>query len=204
MLVYRVVGAGTGEFASCKKGDTLRILDVLGNGYDLESLKDRSVLLIGGGIGAPPLLELAGRITAENIHEGKGSVTTALGYRTNDLFLKKDFEQVSRVLTATDDGTAGFHGNAVDAVRAAMEKNERLRFDVICACGPLPMLRSVKKLARDLSIPAFISLEERMACGVGACLGCVVKTVKTDPHSHVKNARICTEGPVFLAEDVEI
>ena len=204
VLVYRVVGAGTEEFASCKKGDTLQILDVLGNGYDLESLKDRSVLLVGGGIGAPPLLELAGRITAENIHEGKGSVTTALGYRTNDLFLKKDFEQVSRVLIATDDGTAGFHGNAVDAVRTAMEKNERLRFDVICACGPLPMLRAVKKLARDLSVPAFLSLEERMACGVGACLGCVVKTVKTDPHSHVKNARICTEGPVFLAEDVDI
>ena len=166
VLVYRVVGAGTEEFASCKKGDTLRILDVLGNGYDLESLKDRSVLLVGGGIG--------------------------------------DFEQVSRVLIATDDGTAGFHGNAVDAVRTAMEKNERLRFDVICACGPLPMLRAVKKLARDLSVPAFLSLEERMACGVGACLGCVVKTVKTDPHSHVKNARICTEGPVFLAEDVDI
>ena len=111
---------------------------------------------------------------------------------------------MSRILIATDDGTAGFHGNAVDAVRTAMEKNERLRFDVICACGPLPMLRAVKKLARDLSVPAFLSLEERMACGVGACLGCVVKTVKTDPHSHVKNARICTEGPVFLAEDVDI
>ena len=79
-----------------------------------------------------------------------------------------------------------------------------VRADAVCACGPMPMLRAVKKFAREQGIPAYISLEERMACGVGACLGCVTKTVKTDSHSHVRNARICTEGPVFDAEEVEI
>ena len=79
-----------------------------------------------------------------------------------------------------------------------------LEADVIFACGPMPMLRAIKKYAAEKGIPAYISLEERMACGVGACLGCVCKTTKKDHHSHVNNARICTDGPVFLAEDVDI
>ena len=79
-----------------------------------------------------------------------------------------------------------------------------IRPDAVCACGPMPMLRAVKRYAEELGIDAWLSLEERMACGVGACLGCVVKTRETDAHSHVKNARICTEGPVFAAREVEI
>ena len=76
--------------------------------------------------------------------------------------------------------------------------------DIIFACGPMPMLRALKQYAAEKQIPAYISLEERMACGVGACLGCVVKTREVDHHSHVKNARICTDGPVYIADDVEI
>ena len=93
----------------------------------------------------------------------------------------------------------GMKGNVMDVIAA----NE-LEADVIFACGPMPMLRAVKKYAQERGIPAYISLEEHMACGVGACLGCVVKTKEIDSHSHVHNARICTDGPVFEAETVEI
>ena len=85
----------------------------------------------------------------------------------------------------------------------AIESNE-LEADVIFACGPMPMLRAIKKYAEEKNIPAYISLEEHMACGVGACLGCVVRTKDVDHHSHVNNARICTDGPVFEAKEVEI
>ena len=194
-LVFRVVGAGTEEFSHLKAGDQVDVLGILGNGYDLPALSGKKVLLLGGGIGAPPMLCLA-----KALHSLPGTeVIAVLGYRTNDLFLADEFEEVSKVVIATDDGTAGFHGNVVEAVRA-----QNLPADVICACGPLPMLRGVKALSEERQVPRFLSLEERMACGVGACLGCVTKTTKVDAHSHVKNARICTEGPVFNAEDVEI
>ena len=126
-------------------------------------------------------------------------VTAVMGYRNSDLFLTEELKEYSKLLIATEDGSVGTKGNVLDAVRETS-----VRADVVCACGPMPMLRAVKKFAREQGIPAYISLEERMACGVGACLGCVTKTVKTDSHSHVRNARICTEGPVFDAEEVEI
>lgn len=194
-LVFRVVGAGTKEFAELKEGEKVDVLGILGNGYDLAALSGKQVLLLGGGIGAPPMLCLA-----EALHALPGTkVTAVLGYRTDDLFLADEFKAFGDVVIATDDGSAGFHGNVVEAVKA-----EKLSCDAICACGPMPMLRGVKALSEDLQVPCYLSLEERMACGVGACLGCVVKTTKVDAHSHVKNTRICTEGPVFNAKDVDI
>ena len=144
-------------------------------------------------------LELARQIHAENEKAGSGSITAVLGYRTDDLFLEKEFASYGDVVITTDDGTAGFHGNVVGAVR-----DKAIEADVICACGPMPMLRGVRALALERDIPCYLSLEERMACGVGACLGCVTKTAQVDGHSHVKNARICTEGPVFEAREVLI
>ncbi len=219
-LVYRVVGKGTEEFSALQPGNTADVLGILGNGYDVETLAGKRVLLLGGGIGAPPMLGLAGALYRANAAKGvqapSGLVTAAMGYRSKDLFLTAEFAAVSRLLVATDDGTAGFHGNVVDAARADLRQKQESAaaaqsagdgeppYDVLCACGPLPMLRGVKALAREWKVPAWISLEERMACGVGACLGCVAKTRSVDAHSHVRNARVCTEGPVFAAEDVEI
>ena len=111
----------------------------------------------------------------------------------------EELKAFGKLLIATEDGSVGTRGNVLDAVR-----ENAVKADAVCACGPMPMLRAVKKFAREQGIPAYISLEERMACGVGACLGCVTKTAKIDGHSHVRNARICTEGPVFDAEEVEI
>ncbi len=191
-LVYRVAGKGTAEFSTYQKGDTVSILGLLGNGYPLEEAAGKTVLLAGGGIGIPPLVELAKRL--QDCRK-----VIALGYRDSQLFLKEDLEKYGEVMVATEDGSEGVKGNVLDAVREG-----QVNADIIYSCGPLPMLRGVKKYAQEKGIPAWISLEERMACGVGACLGCVCKTTHKDAHSQVNNARICTDGPVFLAEDVEI
>lgn len=193
-IVYRVAGEGTKEFSSYQKGDTADILGVLGNGYPLDQAEGKTALLMGGGIGIPPLLELAKELSSMEC-----KVRIVLGYRDENLFLKQDLEQYGEVYIATEDGSVGTKGNVLDAVR---ENN--LYADLMYSCGPMPMLRAIRKYASQMGIPAWISLEERMACGVGACLGCVCRTVKEDAHSHVHNARICTDGPVFLAEDVDI
>ena len=122
-----------------------------------------------------------------------------VGYRNQDTFLKDDLEKYGKVYIATEDGSVGSKGNVMDAIR-----EYALEADMIFACGPMPMLRAIKKYAEEKGIHAYMSLEEHMACGVGACLGCVVKTKEVDHHSHVNNARICTEGPVFEAGEVEI
>lgn len=190
-LVYRIVGKGTGEFSSYREGDTVDILGILGNGFPLDKAKGKKVFLMGGGIGIPPLLQLAKELDAEK--------QIILGYRNDDLFLREDLEYCGDVYIATEDGSVGSRGNVMDAI------NENgLKADVIMACGPMPMLRAIKKYAAENGIEAYISLEERMACGVGACLGCVCKTKEVDEHSHVHNARICTDGPVFEAKEVDI
>ena len=194
-FVFRTAGPGTASLAAQKAGDQVDMLGILGNGYDTTKLAGRKVLLLGGGIGIPPMVELAAALSQISGTE----VTAVMGYRDSDLFLTEELEAFGKLLIATEDGSVGTKGNVLDAVR-----ENAVKADAVCACGPMPMLRAVKKFAREQGIPAYISLEERMACGVGACLGCVTKTAKVDGHSHVRNARICTEGPVFDAEEVEI
>jgi dihydroorotate dehydrogenase electron transfer subunit len=129
----------------------------------------------------------------------RNSSSVVLGYRDFP-FLKEEFVKTgSSVYVATEDGSMGTKGNVIGAI---MENN--LGADVIFACGPTPMLRAVKKFAQVRKIKCYISMEERMACGVGACLGCVVETVDVDDHSKVHNARVCKDGPVFDAEEVNI
>lgn len=195
-IVYRVAGKGTKELSVYRAGRNIRILGNLGNGFPLEAAEKKRVFLIGGGIGIPPLLQLAKDLKKE----GKAAeVTVIAGYRDCQLFLKEDMEKYAKVYVATEDGSVGTRGNVMDAIG-----ENGMKADVIMACGPMPMLRAIKQYAQKEEIEAYISLEERMACGVGACLGCVCKTVEKDAHSHVNNARICTDGPVFLAKDVDI
>lgn len=190
-IVYRVAGSGTQEFSSLVAGDEVYVLGVLGNGFPIEKAQGKKVFLMGGGIGIPPIVELAKQLGTDS--------RIIVGYRDNNLFLKEDLDKYGSVYIATEDGSVGTKGNVMDAIR-----ENALSADVIFACGPMPMLKAIKAYAREHNIKAYISLEERMACGVGACLGCVVKTEKIDHHSHVNNARICTDGPVFDADDVEI
>lgn len=192
-LVYRVVGYGTNEFSGLKAGDEVKLIGPLGNGYDLS---DKKAFVMGGGIGIPPMLETAKSLLASGMK--KENIQIVLGYR-DVTFLKDEFEKYGVVTVATEDGSAGTKGNVLDAIRA-----EGLTADVVYACGPTPMLRAIKNYAEENGLEAFLSLEERMACGVGACLGCVCKSKDIDHHSYVKNKRVCADGPVFNSKEVEL
>lgn len=188
-IVYRVAGGGTREFSEYEAGDKVEILGPLGNGFPQVS-QEKTVLLIGGGIGIPPMLELAESLSCTK--------QIVLGYR-DKVFMNKEFESYGEVYITTEDGSTGTKGNVLDAVR-----EHGLTADVIMACGPMPMLRGLKSYAHDQGIECYLSLEEKMACGVGACLACVCGTKDVDSHSNVRNARICKDGPVFRAEEVDL
>ncbi|MDD6036781.1 MAG: dihydroorotate dehydrogenase electron transfer subunit [Lachnospiraceae bacterium] len=191
-LVYRIAGEGTKEFSNLKSGDEIVVTGPLGNGFMTEDLKEgMHAVLLGGGIGIPPMLELAKALPGEK--------TIVLGYRDADTFLANEFEAYGRVLIASDNGSVGVKGTVLDALR-----EHNVSGDLLFACGPKPMLRGIKEYAEKAGIRAQLSLEERMACGIGACLACVCKTTKKDEHSQVNNTRICKEGPVFYAEDIEL
>ena len=190
-IVYRVVGKGTEEFSKAEAGDSFEILGPLGNGFPIEEAKGKKVLMIGGGIGVPPMLQTAKEI------EGEAIIIS--GYRNQDLFLKEELESAGTLFIATEDGSVGTKGNVVDAIR-----ENQIEADMMFACGPKPMLRALKNYALEKGIPCWISMEEKMACGIGACLACVCKSKEVDGHTNVHNKRVCKEGPVFLAEEVEL
>ncbi len=185
-LVYRIAGEGTLEFSRKEEGETLRVLGPLGNGFPLS---EKKALLVGGGIGIPPILELAKRYPGEK--------TIVLGYSNGDTFLTRDFEKQGETYIATEDGSAGTEGTVLDAIRA-----NGLSAEAVYACGPAPMLRALKEYAQENEMECWISMEERMACGIGACLSCVCETTEVDEHTNVKNKRVCREGPVFNAREV--
>lgn len=222
-LVYRVTGENTGteEFSKLVMGDKIRLLGPLGNGFTVEPGK--KAFLIGGGIGVPPMLQLAKDInsgvvqttgavdtntqekeqTEEKQINGHGKkicdMNIIMGYRDENTFLLDEFKEQADSFVATEDGSVGTKGNVIDAI------NENgLEADVIYACGPMPMLRALKAYAMEHDMECYVSMEERMACGIGACLACVCKTKDKDAHSNVNNKRICKEGPVFNAKEVEL
>ena len=192
-VVYRVTGENTGtkQFSEAKAGDTIPVIGPLGNGFPLDKAEGKKAFLMGGGIGVPPILELAKQLNCEK--------QIVMGYRDANTFLSKQFEENGKVYISTEDGSVGTKGNVMDAIR-----ENGLTADIIYACGPTPMLRAIKNYAESNGIECYISLEERMACGIGACLACVCKTKEKDHHSNVHNKRICKDGPVFLSTEVEI
>ena len=191
-LVYRVTGekTGTKQFSELKAGDFVPVIGPLGNGFPYEKAEGKKVFLMGGGIGVPPILELAKQMQCEEKQ-------IVVGYRDAHTFLKEEFEQNGTLYISTEDGSVGTKGNVMDAIR-----EQSLDADIIFACGPTPMLRAIKAYAEEKKIECYISLEERMACGIGACLACVCKTKEKDAHSNVNNKRICKDGPVFLSTEV--
>lgn len=193
-VVYRVTGQNTGteQFSRMGAGDKIPVVGPLGNGFPMEEAAGKRVFLMGGGIGVPPILELAKQIEC-------GKKQIIVGYRDAHTFLREEFGKNGELYISTEDGSVGTKGNVLDAIR-----ENGLDADVIFACGPTPMLRAIKEYAGEKKIACYISLEERMACGIGACLGCVCRTKERDPHTNVYNARICKNGPVFLSTEVEI
>lgn len=193
-LVYRVTGehTGTEEFSRLQAGDTMKIMGPLGNGFTVE--KGRKAFLIGGGIGVPPMLQLA-----KEMKDAGENFQIVMGYRDAGTFLLDEFKEQGESFVATEDGSVGTKGNVLDTIR-----ENHLDADVIYACGPTPMLRALKAYAEEQNMTCYVSMEERMACGIGACLACVCNSTDKDAHSNVKNKRICKEGPVFNAKEVEL
>lgn len=193
-LVYRVTGehTGTEEFSRLQEGDTMKIMGPLGNGFTVE--KGKKAFLIGGGIGVPPMLQLA-----KEMKDAGENFQIVMGYRDAGTFLLDEFKEQGESFVATEDGSVGTRGNVLDAIR-----ENHLDADVIYACGPTPMLRALKAYAEEQNMTCYVSMEERMACGIGACLACVCNSTDKDAHSNVKNKRICKEGPVFNAKEVDL
>lgn len=189
-FVFRIMGEGTKELSQIKVGERIEVLGPLGTGFLFSGAEEHS-LILGGGIGIFPLLELV-----KQLH---GTKQIVLGYRDKNTFLLEEFQKYGQVRIATDDGSLGIHGTVIDALR-----EDRMSYQMIFACGPLPMLKGVKKVAKEHNIPAQISMEERMACGIGACLACVCKSTELDAHSNVYNKRVCKDGPVFFADTIEL
>ena len=193
-FIFQIKGKGTKTLAEKEVGDFIDIVGPLGNGtFSIKNYKN--VAIIGGGIGIFPLYELAKQLKV------KSNITTYLGFRNKDMvIMEDDFNKVSNTLNiSTDDGSYAQKGFSVKFLKEDVEKND---FDIIFACGPMGMLKEVKKIAQEKNIPCQISLEEKMACGIGACLGCAVKLkeeVCQNTYGH-----ICKTGPVFWASDVEM
>jgi len=181
-LVYAVVGVGTKVMSSYGRGARIRISSPLGNGFACDGIK--SCVLVGGGVGVPPLLYLAKRLAAE----GCVNILVVLGFRSEPFL---DIEFPCGVQVATDDGSYGFKGNALELLeKVAIPAGTQL-----LACGPKPMLGALAKFAAERGIELQVSLEERMGCGYGACVGCVCKT--TDG-----SRKVCEDGPVFSGGEV--
>ncbi|MGN0488637.1 MAG: dihydroorotate dehydrogenase electron transfer subunit [Ruminococcus sp.] len=183
-LVFQVKGEGTEIMSQMKEGDNVEILAPLGNGFKVE--KGKRYCFIGGGIGVPPMLYAAKQ--AE-----KPLVIT--GFRNKDLvILQDDFKKIGADLVlATDDGSAGVHGFVTDVLKEHLEE-----IDEVCACGPIPMLKAIAEVCKG-KVPCQISLEERMGCGIGACLVCACKTKLNGEEGYT---HVCKDGPVYNAEEV--
>ena len=180
-FLVQLVGAGSRALGRLKEGDTLNALLPLGNGFSMPVSAEKKHLLVGGGVGTAPLLYLGAQMNLMGMRP-----TFLLGARTKDMLLQmEDFLRVGDVYVTTEDGSAGEKGFVTQ--HSILFKQ---RFDRISVCGPSPMMKAVAKFARANSVPCEVSLENMMACGLGACLCCVEKTVKG-------NVCVCTEGPVF-------
>lgn len=180
-LVYKVVGHGTKKMANMPIGQKLDVLTELGNGYDL-SVSGDTPLLIGGGVGVPPMF-----LCAKRLIEGGKSVTVILGFNTkNEVFYEEEFKKLgAKTFVTTVDGSYGIKGFVTDAMK-------ELDYSYFYTCGPEPMLKAVYNAS---CTSGQFSFEERMGCGFGACMGCSCKTL-------YGNKRICKDGPVLIKEEI--
>ena len=180
-IIYKVVGKGTLSLSKKQKGEKLDILTGLGNGFD-GSLSGDKPLLLGGGVGVPPLYNLAKKLIAE-----KKEVTVILGFnKKEEIFYAKEFEDLgAKVILTTVDGSVGIKGFVTDAMKD-------IDYTFFYTCGPLPMLKAIYNASKT---SGQLSFEERMGCGFGACMGCTCKT-------KYGNKRICKDGPVLIKEEI--
>lgn len=188
-IVFEIRGEGTEQIAGLNKGDLIDMLAPLGHGFTV-CPDYKKVVLIGGGIGTPPMLPLA---------SAYGSKAVAIsGFRNaSAVILQDDFKKTgAETILCTDDGSMGVHGFVTEPLKELISKEKP---DAVYACGPMPMLKGIAAICKGNNVFCEISLEERMACGIGACLGCACRTKRNDEEYF---AHVCKDGPVFNAEEV--
>ncbi|WP_312907761.1 dihydroorotate dehydrogenase electron transfer subunit [Tissierella praeacuta] len=176
-FLYEVRGRGTHIISRLKKGDRLSVLGSLGNGFNLEV--QGKIALLSGGIGIAPMLYLAKNLS--------GEVTIYSGFRNDAYFLDQIKPYVKNIFIATEDGSIGHKGFVTELFDPS-------KYDLVLTCGPTPMMEVVIKMCEG-QVPVYVSMESRMACGIGACLGCTIETIRG-------MERVCKEGPVFKGEEV--
>lgn len=185
-VIFKQFGDGTKALAQLQPGQLLDILIPCGNGYPIDELKISKALLIGGGIGVPPLYYLAKKLVEKDVE-----VSTILGFQTkDDVFYHDEFNRMGRCYVTTNDGSYGSKGFVTDVI-----EKETLDFDYYFSCGPKAMLKAVQNQLNHF--PGYISLEERMGCGIGACYACIVSSADKS-----KYKKVCVDGPVFKANEV--
>lgn len=180
-IIYKVVGKGTKQMSQMGEGATLDVLCGLGNGFDVSAAEGSHAAVIGGGVGVPPMYDVAKRLISSGV-----KVTAILGFATRDAaFYIDEFKALGcDVIVTTDDGTLGLHGFVTDGLKTT-------NCDYYFACGPQPMLKSIHRT----KLNGQLSFEERMGCGFGACMGCSC-------HTLVGDKRVCLDGPVFKSTEV--
>ncbi len=183
-IIYKVMGEGTEYLTHTREGELLDVLGPLGTGFPIQD-DSQSILLVGGGVGIPPLYELGKRLREQN-----KTVISVLGFKNSEsVFAEEEFRSLGDTHICTDDGSAGFRGNTLDFL-----KDHEIDFDCLYSCGPLPMLKGLDEKYKDIK-KGYLSFEERMACGIGACYGCMKET-----KDGLK--RVCKDGPVFRLGEV--
>lgn len=188
-FVFEVKGKGTELLSQMEVGSVLDIMGPLGHGFTVNDSYQHPVI-IGGGIGIFPLYALAKQVQSPTVY---------LGFRSHDRVVMEDeFAAVASTVVATDDGSYGYNGFAVELLKEYIKEKP---CDIIYSCGPMPMLRAVKKIAEDAGIRCQLSLEQRMGCGIGACYVCSCETKK---EGYDKYAKVCKDGPVFWSDEVTL
>ena len=195
-ILYKVIGQGTNLLAKKRKGDKIDILGPLGNGFDIqrtnEPTNQRTTILVAGGMGVAPLVALAEKLARRT------KPTVLIGAKTKkEILCAKEFKKLgAKVQLATDDGSLGYKGIVTDLLKKILLSTIDYKLSTIYACGPKPMLKEVVRIGQRLRISTYGSLEQNMACGLGACLGCAVET-KTG------YKRVCKDGPVFNLQEIQ-
>jgi dihydroorotate dehydrogenase electron transfer subunit len=208
-LVYKIVGKGTQELAEYQPGQSLRVSTSQGNGFQQDHLFStlaekpgpKTIALVGGGVGVPPLISLATTLGKKQEGLVDAKIIAILGFQ-EEPFLVSEFQALcDEVYVATDEGTSGFHGTVLDLM-----KEKKLKPDYCLACGPKPMLKALWSYCDKAAIPLQVSMEERMGCGYGACVGCTCKTKVNaggeGEQVSIINKKVCTDGPVFMGNEV--
>lgn len=189
-LLYRIEGKGTTRLATRREGDSLDLLGPLGHGFPVDAVnKGETALLVGGGVGVPPLYYLSKQLKKKGVH-----VIHVLGFQSeSDVFYEDEFRELGPTFISTVDGTRGTKGFVTDVI-----VQEGIEFHTMYACGPTPMLKALSTAYHDRRV--FLSLEERMGCGIGACLACVCHIPGDEAGTSYK--KVCTDGPVFSVGEV--